>query len=165
MTKFKIISFKFKIQKGMSKQWRSLHSRGPLMWNKGWLTENRGRSLVGAGAAVVVGGAGVGLVTWSAGSASGTVCNVGRIVVDIFASPPVQTLIKPLARCHLSHPPHPPCAPQPWPAPTLTRTPTQHHKLTNNAHLTAFSTRKIHRATLQRWLRLDTRITNTFTIC
>lgn len=57
------------------------------MWG---LTLNIGRGCRGwEGAAV---GATVGAgdeVTWSAGSASGTVCSVGRIVVDIFPSTPV----------------------------------------------------------------------------
>lgn len=43
-----------------------------------------GRGCLGCdGAAAVVAGAGED-VTWSAGSDSGTVCKVGRIVVDIF---------------------------------------------------------------------------------
>lgn len=47
--------------------------------------KGRGRGWDGA-ATVVVAGAGA-VVTWSAGRASGTVCSVGRIVVDIFPTP------------------------------------------------------------------------------
>ncbi|CAH2098852.1 unnamed protein product [Euphydryas editha] len=54
------------------------------------LTLNIGRGCRGCEGATAVAAAGAGdVVTWSAGSASGTVCSVGRIVVDIFPSTPV----------------------------------------------------------------------------
>lgn len=76
----------------------------------------------GAAAAVVVAGAGVGAVTWSAGSASGTVCSVGRIVVDILPQHQFElntSLGSPLR----SHPPLPPRTHRARRAPALTRTP------------------------------------------
>lgn len=73
---------------------KELKQPGFLTWLRnqvcGGLTLNIGRGCRGwEGAAVgATAGAGV-VVTWSAGSASGTVCSVGRIVVDIFPSTPV----------------------------------------------------------------------------
>lgn len=61
------------------------------------LTLNMGRGCLGCegGAEVVVAaGAGAGVVTWSAGSDSGTVWRVGLIVVDIFTRSLVRTLGK-----------------------------------------------------------------------
>lgn len=68
-----------------------------MKMGRGW----RGATVV----LVVVTGVGAGDVTWSAGRDSGTVCSVGRIVVDIFNT---STLNTQLAYGDPSHPLLPP---------------------------------------------------------
>lgn len=125
-------------------------SKDQAIMNRRWLTLNMGLGCLGwdgAVAVVAAAGAGDGDVTWSAGSDSGTVWRVGRIVVDI--STPVRTLYTSLAHPHCSHPlRRPPSQPArstqaftstvTLPSNQLNRSPN------NNAHLTAFSTVKIH---------------------